>query len=204
MTGSVVRRIAVSAGLALVALAGAAQAQRLTLRALYSNVTSLSGNTSAALPDVFTLDVAERKQWYGFDVDLRVAPGVSMDLTASRGGIVETLTVFPPQQSPVVLRHNGTLRHDTLSLLFHPVPGQLLDFYFGPSYGQAHYDRSLGSSESESTVGGKVGLDLHLGESGWLLAAQLTVLSSGFRVVDGLPRRNIRYSVVGAGLGYRF
>ncbi|HZF07781.1 MAG TPA: outer membrane beta-barrel protein [Thermoanaerobaculia bacterium] len=205
MTGSTVRRIVVSALAGLALVAGAAEAQqRVTLRALYGNVTSLSGTTSLALPDVFAYDLAEKKQWYGLDLDLHVSPGLSLDLTASRGKIEETLTVFPPQQSAVVLRHTGTLRHDTLSLLIHPVPGQWVDFYFGPSYGQAHYDRSLASSESETAVGGKVGLDLHLGESGWLVGAQLTVLTSGLRIVDGEPKHNVRYSVLGAGVGYRF
>jgi hypothetical protein len=151
-----------------------------------------------------TIDVKDKKQWYGIDLDLRASPKLSLDLTSSRGRLEETLTVFSPQQFPVVLRKTSTIRHDTLSLLIHPVPGEWLDFYFGPSYGRASYDRAFTGSESESTVGGKVGADLQLGGSRWIASAQLSVLTSGFRAVDGEARRNVRYTVLGVGLGYRF
>jgi hypothetical protein len=205
MTGRSVRRITVAALAGLALAAGAAEAQqRVTLRALYSNVTSLSGTTSAAFPDFFGLDVKDKKQWYGIDLDIRASPMLSLDLTSSRGQLEETFSFFPPQQSAVILRKTSMIRHDTLSLLIHPVPGEWLDFYFGPSYGRAVYDRAFTGSESESAVGGKVGVDLQLGGSRWIASAQVSVLTSGFRIVEGEPRRNLRYSVVGAGLGYRF
>jgi len=204
MNGRSMRRITLGA-LALLAVTAGAEAQdRLTLRALYGGAANLSGTTSAAVPDVFTLNVAEKNPWYAFDVDLRFGPGVSLELTASRGKLEETLTLFPPQEPPLTVRQTGTLRHDTISLLFHPVPGEWVDVYFGPSYGQAYYDRAFTSNESESALGGKVGVDLHLGETRWLVGAQFSVLTSGFRVADGEPRHNLRYTVLGAGLGYRF
>jgi hypothetical protein len=206
MTGSSFSRIAgVLLGLALVVGASAAEAQQgLALRGFYSNVVSLSGSTSLTGPATFALDVTEKKQWYGIELDARLSPTVSLNLTSTSGKLQEELTLAPPGQPKVVERRLSTLRHNTLSLLFHPLPGHPLDFYFGPSYGQAHYDRAFTSSEDERAVGGKAGLDLRLGDSRWILGVQLSVLTSGFRVADGEPKRNVRYTVLGAGLGYRF
>jgi hypothetical protein len=208
MTRRSLRRISLGAlaGLALVAGTGAAEAQerRVTLRALYSNVPNLSGATSEAVPDVFALDVKAKNPWYALDLDIRASLTLSLNVTSSRGKLAEALTLFPPQEPAVLVKQTSTIRHDVLSLLFHPVPGHFVDFYFGPSYGRATYDRAFTSSESESTVGGKVGADLQLGWTGWIASAQLSVLTSGWRIADGEPRRNIRYTVVGAGLGYRF
>jgi hypothetical protein len=192
-------------GLALAVGASTVEAQqRLTFRGFYSNEVSLSGPTSVTGPASFALDVTEKKEWYAIEIDARVNPTVSLNLASTSGRLQEELTLSPPGQPTVVDRRISTLRHNTLSLLFHPLPGHLLDFYLGPSYGQARYDRAFASSEVESAVGGKAGLDLQLGDSRWELGAQLSILSSGFRVADGEPRRNIRYTVLGAGLGYRF
>ncbi len=205
MARSLRRILVVFSGLALALGASAVEAQqRLTLRGFYSNAVSLSGPTSVAVPDAFALDVTEKKEWYAIEVDARINPTVSLNLAATSGRLQEQLSLFPPQAPAVVDRRISTLRHNTLSLLFHPLPGHLLDFYIGPSYGQARYDRAFASSEVESAVGGKAGLDLQLGDSRWELGAQLSILSSGFRVADGEPRKNIRYTALGAGLGFRF
>jgi hypothetical protein len=194
--------------------ASAAEAQqRLTLRGFYSNVVSLSGATSLTSltsltsvdgSDAFALDVTEKKQWYAIELDARLNPTVSLNIAATSGRLQEELSLFPAQAPAVVARQVSTLHHNTLSLLFHPLPGHLLDFYFGPSYGQARFNRAFASSEVESAIGGKAGLDLQLGYSHWELGVQLSILSSGFRIADGEPRRNVRYTVLGAGLGYRF
>ena len=206
MARSSLRRIlGVLSGLVLAVGASAAEAQQgLSLRGFYSDVVSLSGSTSATVPDVFALNVTEKKEWYALELDLRLKPGVSLNLASTSGRLQEELSVFPPQGPAVVARRISTIRHNTLSLLFHPFSGQYLDFYVGPSYGQAHYDRAFASSEDERAVGGKAGLDLRLGDSRWLLGAELSILSSGFRVADGEPKKNLRYTVLGAGLGYRF
>jgi hypothetical protein len=204
---SLVRIFRALCGLALVAAAGSGRAeaqQGLSLRGFYSNVVSLSGSTSVSGPASFALDVSEKKQWYAIELDARLNPTVSLNLTSTSGRLQEELRLSPPGQTTVVERRVSTLRHSTLSLLFHPFPGHGLDFYFGPSYGQAHFDRAFTSNEDERAVGGKAGLDLRLGDSHWLLGVQLSILTSGFRVADSEPKRNVRYTVLGAGLGYHF
>jgi hypothetical protein len=202
------RTLGALCGLTLLVGASAAEAQqRLTLRGFYSNVVSLSGATSLTSvdgSDAFALDVTEKKQWYAIELDARLNPTVSLNIAATSGRLQEELSLSSPPAPVVVARQISTLRHSTLSLLFHPLPGHLLDFYFGPSYGQARFERAFASSEVESAIGGKAGLDLQLGYSHWELGAELSILSSGFRIADGEPRRTVRYTVLGAGLGYRF
>ena len=195
--------------LGLVAGAGAAQAQgpHLTLRAFASNVDLLTGRTSEtrnlSAQDSFVLNVFEKKQWYGADLDARLSPNLSLDLTASQGKLEEVLFTSHAGQT-LAQQRTSTLRYNTLSLLLHPVPGHLFDFYLGPSLGQAHFDRAFASSEDERAQGGKVGIDLQLGETRILLSAQLSILTSGFRVADGSQKHNVTYRVAAAGLGYRF
>lgn len=202
--------------LGLLAGAGAAQAQsqaresRLTLRAFASNHTALTGDTSdsGVLPnqDSFFLNVFEKDQWYAVDLEMRLGHGLSLDLTSSQGDLQEVLTTVSPvtHERPGQTR-TSTLRHNMLSLLYHPIPGRhLFDFYFGPSLGQAHFARAFASSENELAKGGKMGFDVHLGESGLLFSAETSILSSGFRVADGSETRNVLYTQIGAGLGYRF
>ncbi|HXO18941.1 MAG TPA: hypothetical protein VOA87_03345 [Thermoanaerobaculia bacterium] len=192
--------------LALAAWAGAARAQepRLTVRALGSTVPSLAGTTSAAAGNQF-LGILEKKEWYGLDIDLRLQHGVSLDLGASVGRLQEVLHTFPQPGGPkVVTRRTSSVRHNTLSLLFHPLWGRKVDLYFGPTIGQALWSRAFAANESERVEGGKVGFDVALGDSQWLFAGALSILAGDLRVLDFTPKHNVKYTVVGAGLGYRW
>jgi hypothetical protein len=190
----------------LVLAPGAAQAQqRITLRALYSGAASLSDvPPSSFAPDVQSLSVEGKKQWYAFEIEARLSPTVGLELTSAQGRLQETNSFFPPIDNPSVTRQTSKIYFNTLSLLLHPFPGHLFDFYFGPSYGQTRYDRAFASTQQETAEGGKAGFDLQLGESNWLATAQLSILSNRFRTEDFDPKRTVRYRVVGFGLGYRF
>jgi hypothetical protein len=200
----------------LLAGSGASQAQtepeepRLTLRVLASNHTALTGDTSdsGALPnkDTFFLNVYEKDQWYAVDLEMRLGHGLSLDFTSSQGDLQEVLTTISPvtHERPPQFR-TSTVRHNMLSLLYHPVHGRhLFDFYFGPSLGQVHFSRAFAASENELAQGGKIGFDVHLGASRLLFSAEGSILSSDFQVADGGKTRKVLYTQIGAGLGYGF
>jgi len=200
--------------LGLAAAAGAARAEpsQLTLRVLGTELTNLSGPTSRTEGSQ-TLNLAERRQWYGVDLDWRPHPLFSLDLGASQGRI-EEVHFGPPQRGP----GNGNfeanidrtirdapLRHYTLAALYHPIPGvHRVDLYLGPDAGIAAYSRVFASSQSDFAYGGKIGFDVRLGASAWSLGGDAAVLTSRLRVFDDSPSHLVTYSRIAGAVAYHW
>ena len=137
---------------------------------------------------------------------MRLGHRLSLDFTSSQGDLKEVRTIISPvtHEGPSQAR-TSIVRHNMISLLYHPVHGRhLFDFYLGPSLGQAHFSRAFASSENELAQGGKIGFDVHLGTSRFLLSVEGSILSSDFQVVDGGKTRKVLYTQIGVGLGYGF
>jgi len=190
--------------LGLAALASPAQAQtpRLTFRVLGTNRDVLSGRTETneASPRI---RLEDKGQWFGVDADLRLVPWVSLDVAVSQGNLREVRQVIQPNDVLLRDRRSATLRHETLSVLFHPLsPEHRLALYFGPSLGRAHFSRAFAPDEDEFAMGGKVGFNVRLGETPWLFAAELSDLKSEIRISPSSSTGHVHYTIVAVGLGY--
>ncbi len=197
--------------LGLVTFAGAARGEtpRWTVRALGAASTSLSGSTAATVSrptESLAISSEETRDWLGLDLDFRLYHWLSLDLGVSQGGLREIETVFPRGGSgdSIPERRSGSLRHTTLSVLYHPLAEHRVDLYLGPTVGLVRFDHSFSSSEGETVEGGKLGFDVRLAETRWVFTGELSVLSGPFRLLDDLPKRNATYSRIAAGIGYRW
>jgi hypothetical protein len=192
-----------------VSLAAAARAEtpHLTLHVLGTNEVSVP--TANARVESATasreVHVFEQRQWFGADLDLRLDRRFSLDLGASQGRLHEVR--FDSSQG-VDHRISGDapLRHLTLSALYHPTASaeRRVDFYFGPSVGMAYATRVFANSESQTAYGGKLGLDVRLGDTPWLFTGVVSVLKSDIQVLAGTQDTSLSYRYVAAGLGYHW
>jgi len=191
-----------------VAFAGTVRAdpQRLTVRVLGTTHTSLSGKTSRTEGSQITT-LAERRQWYGAELDWRPLSLFSLDLSASQGGIDE-IHFAPPRSGSGELERTirtATLRHLMLSPLYHPVSlDHQVDFYLGPEAGIASLDGPFASSRNELAYGGKIGFDVRLGSTPWSVGGDLTILSNRVRIFGDSAERLVTYSRFAAGVAYRW
>jgi hypothetical protein len=201
--------LSVSLGISLAGTAAArAEMPRLTLHAWGTNEVF----TPTVIDRVETattsteVHIVEQRQWFGVDLDLRLVPVFSLDLGASQGGLKEDR--FDSSQGvDHRITGNAPLRHLTLSALFHPIPassGRRVDLYFGPSAGMAYYTRVFAGSESKSAFGGKLGFDVRLGDSNWLVSGEASFLRSSVQVLANLQDRTLDYGHFAAGLGYHW
>jgi hypothetical protein len=196
-----------------VSLAGAAAARAempgLTLHALGTNevftpvaiARVTEGPTASS-----EVHVTEQRQWFGLNLDVRLFPLFSLDLGASQGRLQE-VRIDSSQGNSVFTTGNAPLRHLTLSALFHPIPagaGRRVDLYFGPTVGMAYYTRVFAGSESKSAYGGKLGFDVRLGDSHWLVTGEGSFLRSDIQVLAGTQSQTLDYRVFAAGLGYHW
>ncbi len=199
-------------GMVAAAAAAPAEAPPLTARVLGANITNLAGKTSRTEGFQET-NLAERKQWYGVELDWRPHPLFSLGLGASQGRI-EEIHFGPPRNGPGTgnLEPNvdrtirdSNLRHFTLAALFHPIPAEHpVDFYYGPVAGIAAYSRVFASSQSEFAYGGKIGFDVRLGRTHWGLGGDAAFLTSRLRIFDDSPSSLVIYSRVAIAVAYHW
>jgi hypothetical protein len=196
-----------------VLLAGAAAARAempgLTLHALGTNEVY----TPAAIARVTEgstasseVHVTEQRQWFGLNLDVRLHPLFSLDLGASQGRLQE-VRIDSSQGASVFSTGNAPLRHLTLSALYHPIPasaGRRVDLYFGPTVGMAYYTRVFAGSESKSAYGGKLGFDVRLGDTSWLVTGEGSFLRSDIQVFANSQEQRFDYALFAAGLGYHW
>jgi hypothetical protein len=194
-----------------VSLAGAAaraETPYLTLHVLGTSEVSTptaDARTTDSPTASHEVHVFEQRQWFGADLDLRLAPPFSLDLGVSQGGLHE-VRFDSSQGVDRSTSGDAPLRHLTLSALFHPGsrPDRRVDFYFGPSVGMAYATRVFAKSESRTAYGGKLGFDVRFGSTPWLFTGVASVLKSDLQVLAGTQDDSLSYRLFAVGLGYHW
>lgn len=99
-----------------------------------------------------------------------------------------------------------SLRPLAATFLFHPLPDHRLDFYLGPQVAWVDFKTDLNgppNRDSELAYGGKLGLELAIGDSPWSVGASYRYLDTQHEGVERDQYTGIRLSLISAALSYR-
>ena len=186
-----------------------AETPRLTLHVLGTPEVQATATATITITPTQSreVNILEQRRWFGVDLDLRLVPLFSLDLGASQGSLKEVR--FDSSQG---VTHTSTgsapVRHLTLSALYHPIrasSGRRVDLYLGPSVGMAYYTRVFARSESQPAYGGKLGFDVRLGDSNWLVTGEASLLKSRIQILPGSSDSTLEYARLFAiGFGYHW
>ena len=201
----------------MIAVAAPAAAQSrwtLHLRGLASDYSRDSRTGYFSSTSQFELDSGK-----GLEVaaEFRPSPRVGLELSASRLRLDAQYRLFdtrPISFDPLVYEtreifsDSGYFELEPLAvaLLFHPLPERRVDFYFGPQIAWTRFNvdvEGVPDRDPEFAYGGKIGAELHLGDSPWTVGLDYRYLQLVHDATDRDIYANIGISALALGVGYR-
>jgi hypothetical protein len=146
---------------------------------------------------------------FGVAAEYRPGPRTGIELSLSRIDLdADSRQVeFHPNPIPIA-SDSGTfsLRPVAVTFLFHPLRQDRLDFYLGPQLAWVDFQTDLSGlpdREAELAYGGKLGLELALGNSPWSAGVTYRYLDTQHEGVERDQYTGIRINLVSAALSYR-
>jgi opacity protein-like surface antigen len=202
--------------LGLVALSTMGSAQTGWTLRVEGGTTDYSSQTFSSYQSDSTELRLDGGQGFGVAAEYRPRPRIGVELSLSQIDIdadwrqtqIQLVSTNPTVLRTVTVASDSgsfSLRPLAASFLFHPTQGRL-DFYLGPQLAWVDYQIDVNGPpdrDSELAYGGKVGLELALGESPWSVGANYRYLDTQHEGVERDQYTGIRLNLVSAVLSYR-
>jgi hypothetical protein len=203
-------------GLLALGTASRAAAGPWTLR-VEGGTTSYSKRTFSSYSLGFTELSLDGGKGFGVAGEYRLTPRTglelslsSIDLDARWRQVEHRLVSVNPTvlQDVTVASDSGdfSLRPIALSVLFHPLQQDRLDFYVGPQLAWVGFHVGLQGPpqrDAELAFGGKLGLELNLGNSPWSAGVAYRFLETQHKGVERDPYTGVRIHFISGVLSYR-
>lgn len=150
----------------------------------------------------------DRGTGFGVAAEYRPSPLIGVELSLSQIDIDADWNQyrFNPRRL-LVASDSGTfsLRPLAAALLFHPSRGRV-DFYLGPQLAWVDYKINVDGPpdrDSELAYGGKLGLEVAIGDSPWAVGASYRYMDVQHEGMERDQYTGIRLNLISAALSYR-
>jgi hypothetical protein len=145
---------------------------------------------------------------FGVAAEYRPGPRTGIELSLSRIDLDADSRQVEFHPNPILIASDSgtfSLRPVAVTFLFHPSQGRL-DFYLGPQLAWVDFQidvNGLPDRDAELAYGGKLGLELALGNSPWSAGVTYRYLDTQHEGIERDQYTGIRINLVSAALSYR-
>lgn len=173
-----------------------------------AGTTDYSSRTFSSYQSDTTELRLDRGTGFGVAAEYRASPLIGVELSLSQIDIDADWNQyrFNPRRL-LIASDSGTfsLRPLAAALLFHPSRGRV-DFYLGPQLAWVDYKIGVDGPpdrDSELAYGGKLGLEVAIGDSPWAVGASYRYMDVQHEGMERDQYTGIRLNLISAALSYR-